>query len=272
MSHSPLKKITDRERSYVKTVTTSPIGNMLVMVRENQGVLAAILGERCTSQTLSSAMLRAVCGLSTQALNLARSAEILVSTGYSLQSLVLARAVYETTAACIYYRTHPEAADAWMRQKESALPKYATVAEPEMATLLDEYASVRGHGPLEQPAFEAFKQTVPKLYGILSAHTHPTFYVVQHQVYIAKDSQVRWLNIGPDLRNEVAVAYSLLSLSVLNLHQIVLEVLLLLEFRESNLMDWDEIVQLWEKVFFGTVHQFKMESDKVAALFASSMS
>jgi len=245
----PIKSIVDREREHAKRATSTQVGNLLMRVEENQGVFAAILGERCTSRALDSSLHQVICGLATQTFNLSRSAVLVLRSGYAVQSAVLARAIYETATTCLYFRSHRDDARNWLNDR-SKPPPYATVSTEEIRAVLDEYTSLRRYSAVEQTMFNQVKNSVPKLYGVLSRLSHPYFDVVRHQIYVDTGGQIRWLSVGPDLVEQVYVGYSYLSLATVNVFLIVLAVLLLLEFRQANLVDWEQLTSLWERFFF----------------------
>ena len=268
MSQNPLKKTTDLERKFKKSVTSSPIGNMLMLVRDNQGALAAILGERCTSQAMTSDSQKALCALATHAFNLARSADIVITWGYPIQAFPLVRAAYEAISACLYFRSSPDKATEWLQGKSSAHPKYATVAASAFADIFDEYAALRNYSSVELEIVSYLKRDIPRIYGLLSKHTHPEFDAVRHQFYIDDTDRVRWMNLGPRLdMNDVGIRYALFALSVLFVLQVTLVSALLVEFREAHLSNWSELAKLWEKIFFPQANQFRTTISEIIQLF-----
>jgi hypothetical protein len=253
-----LKTVTDKEREFSKRVTAKKYGNLLIVVRENQGFLLPILAERCTSDPLASASRRAVCALGTHAFKLARGVDLLLSQGYTIQSLSLARGMYETVTAATYLRSNPDKAVQWLDGKSGALPKLATVVSGEIEALLDKYANARGYTAVEQAVLEAMKRDVPKVYGLLSKHTHPEFDAVRHQIFVDGSGVTRWMSLWPGSDDEfVTTQYARFALIVVFLFQVVLAILLLVEFREDHLMGWEDLAKTWDKIFFGQVQQFQ---------------
>lgn len=267
--NKPVKAIVDRERECAKRATSSQVGNLLMRVEENQGVFAAILGERCTSQALDSDMHRVLCGLAAQTFNLSRSAVLVLRSGYAVQSAVLARAIYETATTCLYFRSHRDEARNWLSDK-SKPPQYATVSADEIRAVLDEYTSLRKYSAVEQATFDQVQTVVPRLYGALSRLSHPYFDVVRHQIYVDTGGQVRWLSLGPDLVEQVHVGYSYLSLATVNVFLIVLAVLLLIEFRQAHLMDWEQLASTWERFFFAHGASLGQEINSINKLFQNA--
>jgi hypothetical protein len=221
------------------------VNKLIPLLREGQGFIIGMLTNRWIElEEALDTQQKAILAVAASAFNQSRSAEILITRGYSIPAMILVRAFYERLATALHFRANSDAAEAWMvNHDKNSIPKFATVTKQEFEGLVDAYTQWRFKQDAPGLDREEIKRNLKVLYGLLSNLAHPKDDASAWQ--FAEDAATGhvWFAFGP---NERAVVHGILALVMLCVLQVMMNMVLALELKDAGRIPWDGMAAMWE--------------------------
>jgi len=247
-----IKLSTDKERKARQRFTSGPAGNLALALRKSQVLFLGMIAIPIEQPGPQSYQQQAILALAQYTYKLSRCADLTISSGYALQSIPTVRAIYERVASALHARSDEQFAKDLIERnlKRRDVRDFVGRAKEGFPPLLDEYLQMRRQPAISQSLVNELKESIPRLYGVLSDFAHPRKDAIPWYFLVDPSTGKAVFKYFPD---EEASPFANLLLSLLWVMQFTLQTLLLVEFCNEGEKKWEMLVNEWEKSVHGFV-------------------